>query len=117
MKQLQQLALFTLSFFFLQNLMAQTAEEIIAKNIDAIGGKNKITSITSVKMDNTIQVMGNEAPSSSVLLVGKGVRAESEVNGQKMIQVVTDKGGWSISPMNGSNEAKPIPDDIYKTLK
>lgn len=93
---------------------AQSADDIIAKHIEAIGGKEKLTAITSVKMENTMQVMGNEAPSTTIILNGKGFRNESEFNGQKMVQVVTDKGGWVINPMTGGSAAQPMPAEQFK---
>lgn len=95
-------------------VQAQTADEIIAKHLEAIGGKTKLSGITSLRMENTLQVMGNEAPSTTVVLNGKGYRNESEFNGQKMVQVYTDKGGWSINPMSGSSDPQPMPEAQFK---
>jgi hypothetical protein len=93
---------------------AQTADDIIAKYVDAIGGKDKISQIKSVYTDATVSVMGMDGPSTTTLLVGKGYRSEIEVNSTKVIQVVTDKGGWMINPYAGASDPTPMPDDEYQ---
>ena len=95
---------------------AQTADEIVSKHLDAIGGKDKITQIKSLYMEGSMQVMGNETPTTTTILNGKGFRSESEFNGQKFIQAVSDKGGWMINPMMGA-DAQAIPDEQYKAAK
>ena len=52
------------------SLHAQTADEVVAKHLAAIGGKDKLSGINSVVMTSTMQVMGNEAPSTTVILNG-----------------------------------------------
>lgn len=99
------------------SVQAQTAEDVIAKHIAAIGGKEKLSAINSVRMENTMQVMGNDAPSTTVIVNGKGFRNESEFNGQQIVQVFTDKGGWAINPMAGSAEPQAIPEEQYKAAQ
>ena len=96
---------------------AQTADDIIAKYVDALGGKEKLGQIKSVHVEATLNVMGNDNPASTTLLVGKGYRSEAEVNGSKIIQVYTDKGGWSINPFTGATDAVAMPDDEYQSAK
>ena len=91
--------------------------KIIAKNTEAMGGKDKILSITSIKMENTIEAMGNESASTTVILNGKGFKNISDFNGQKMVQCYTDKGGWMINPMSESSDAAVMPEAQYKNGK
>jgi hypothetical protein len=93
---------------------AQTAEEIIAKHIEAIGGKDKLSQIKSIHTESTVAVMGSEGANTSNLLVGKGFKEESEFNGQKVVQCYTDKGGWAINPFAGGTDAQAMSDAQYK---
>jgi outer membrane lipoprotein-sorting protein len=99
------------SFGFAQ---AQTADEIIAKHLDAIGGKEKLTQVNSLYIESGTEVMGNEMETKTTILNGKGFRNESDFNGQKIVQVMTDKGGWAINPFAGSADPAPLPQDQFK---
>ena len=95
---------------------AQTADEIVNKYIDAIGGKDKISQVNSLYMEGTVAMMGNDNPTKVLVLNGKGYKTETEFNGQKMVQCYTDKGGWAVNPMGGG-AAEPMPEDQYKSGK
>ena len=96
------------------SLNAQSVEEIVNKHLDAIGGKQKLSSINAVKMENAMEVMGNEATTTITILNGKGYKTESEIMGSKMVQVINDKGGWMINPMGGSSDPVDLPADAAK---
>lgn len=98
-------------------LNAQTTEEVIGKHIEAVGGKSVLSQIKSISVESMVGVQGSDAPSTLTILNGKGYRLESEFNGQKIIQVYTDKGGWSLNPMSGSNNAQVLTPDQYKAGK
>jgi hypothetical protein len=93
---------------------AQTADEIIAKHTEAIGGQDKLAQINSVYIEAGTEAMGNEAPTKIYIINGKGYRSESDMMGQTIVQVVTDKSGWAIMPFGGSSDPAALPDDIYK---
>jgi outer membrane lipoprotein-sorting protein len=96
------------------NTNAQSVEEIVNKHLDAIGGKLKLASINSVKMENAMEVMGNSATTTITILNGKGYKTESEIMGSKMVQVINDKGGWMINPMGGSSDPVDLPEAAAK---
>ena len=112
--KLVKLCLLSLTALFGAAVHAQTADEIITKHIDATGGKDKLAAINSIRLENTMNVMDNDAASTTIVLNGKGYRSESDFGGQKLIQVVTDKGGWAVNPFGGSAEPAAMPDDQYK---
>lgn len=115
MKNLKVSLLALTTLFSAAAIHAQSADDIIAKHLDAIGGKEKLQGISSVRMESTLEVMGNEAPNTTTILNGKGYRNESEFNGQKIIQVYTDKGGWMVNPMAGATDPQAMPEDQLKS--
>jgi hypothetical protein len=66
-------------------------------------------------MEKNTEVMGNESASKTTVVNGKGYKNESDFNGQQLVQVVTDKGGWVINPFAGSTSATEISPEQYKS--
>ena len=95
----------------------QSADEIINKSIEAVGGKDKISKIKSIYTESTAQIMGNDAPVAVTILNGKGFKSETVFNGSKIIQALNDKGGWMINPMAGSTTAQALPEEQYKAAR
>lgn len=108
-------ALAALTFTFAVQAQTPTADEIVSKHIEAIGGKDKISSLKSIVVDAEMDIMGTGAPSTTTILFGKGQLSEINYNGQKIVNCVTaDKGGWSINPLMGQVSAEPMPEDQVK---
>lgn len=114
MKTLKTGAFILLSTLSIGSTQAQNVDEVLAKYVDALGGKNILNSIKTVYVESSIDIMGNEAPCTTYILNGKGYKNELDFNGTKIIQCITDKGGWAINPMAGSATATAIPEDQVK---
>jgi hypothetical protein len=99
------------------SMNAQTADEIVSKHLAAIGGKEAISQVKSISMETTVQVMGNDAPSTTQILDGVGYKTETDFNGTKIVSCLNDKGGWRVNPMAGTSDPAAMPDDEYNAGK
>jgi outer membrane lipoprotein-sorting protein len=106
-----------LAFACFSFIQAQTADDIVNKYVDALGGKDKLSQVKSVYMENTSSAMGNEGPSTINLVTGVGFKMVSDFNGQSIIIAVTDKGGWQVNPFSGASTPTAMPDDMMKQSK
>lgn len=97
------------------SVKSQTADDIISKHLDAIGGKDKLSQLSSLYAEKTTEVMGNESDTKTSIVNGKGYKNASDFNGQQIVQVVTDKGGWAINPFMGSADASAMSPGEYKS--
>jgi len=114
MKTLKTGLIFFVALTAFTGLRAQTADEIVNKYIAAIGGKDKLNSIKTVYLESSIEVMGNEASSNTYIVNGKAYKSETDFGGQKIIQCITEKGGWMINPMMGQTTAEELPKEQLK---
>lgn len=93
---------------------AQTADEIVNKTIEAVGGKDKLNGIKTLYFESDIDVMGSQASSTTYIVNGKGYKSEVDFGGQKIINCVTDKSGWTINPMAGQTAPVAYPEEQVK---
>ena len=94
-----------------------TADQVVSKYVDAIGGKDAVTQVKSLSMDTSAQVMGNDVSGTVVVVDGVGYKSQMEFNGAAIIQCYNAKGGWQVNPMAGSADPTAMSDDEYKTGK
>jgi outer membrane lipoprotein-sorting protein len=95
-------------------VFAQTANDIVNKYIDAMGGKAKLMQLNSVYEEMTTSVMGQEVPGKVWIVNNKGMRTEMSIMSQKVITVVTKDTGWMVNPMMGNSDPQPLPMEQIK---
>jgi hypothetical protein len=100
---------------FVANLSAQTADDIINKYVTAIGGAEKWSKITSLKVEGQIEVQGIAIPFTMQAIHMKGMRVDAEFQGSKIIDIVTPTKGWSQNPFGGKTSLEAITEDELKT--
>jgi hypothetical protein len=90
-------------------IWAQTADDVISKYIDGLGGIEKVKSISSIYMESVaVGPNGSEISTVVYRVQGKLYRTEMDFGMGKFGMIVTDKGGWVSNPRNGgAYEAAP----------
>lgn len=115
MKTYRILVALFLSSLISVGLSAQTADDVINDYISAIGGKKKLSKITSMQMKSAIASDMFEATGVTTILNGKGYKMDMDIMGYQSVSCYNDKEGWSTDPMSGST--LQMPDDQYKLGK
>ncbi|HEX2394763.1 MAG TPA: hypothetical protein VHI78_05415 [Bacteroidales bacterium] len=115
MKKIRFFILSVSALLFTTLISAQTAEEIIANYLNAIGGKDQICQITSVYTEGTLDAMGSTGVVKTTLVNGKGFKQEIDVMGTQVVMCYTDSMGWQINPMTGNYGAEKMPDPQFKS--
>jgi hypothetical protein len=93
---------------------AQTADEIVAKYTEAIGGKAAWEKITSLRYEGSLTVQGTEVSTVTTVLQGKGYKIDISVAGMSGYQIMTTAAGWSFMPWQGQTEKQPSTADEVK---
>jgi hypothetical protein len=93
---------------------AQSADEIIAKHIQAIGGVENWKKINSVRQEAAISVQGMEIPVVITFVHNKAFKQEFTVMGMTGYSIITSEGGWNFNPMQGQSKPEPVTADELK---
>jgi len=99
-------------------LPAQTVDEIIAKNIQARGGAEKLKAVQSVKSTATMTMgPGMEAPGFLIQKRQGLARLEFTVQGLTAVQAYDGKNAWQIMPFMGKKDAELMSSDESKEME
>lgn len=88
---------------------AQTADEIVEKNIQARGGRDKIKAVQTVRMTGTMKIgPGMEAPFTLEMARPSKARMEFTLQGMTAVQAYDGKNGWALMPFLGKKDPEPM---------
>ena len=97
-------------------MFAQTADELIAKNVQAHGG-DKMKAMKSVRMTGTMKMGPIEAPFTVSKVRPSNVRMEFTVQGMTGMQVYDGTTGWAVMPFMGKTEPEKLAGDQLDDIK
>ena len=93
---------------------AQTADEVIQKNITAMGGADAWKKVKTMKMVGAVSANGMEIPVVITIKDHKGMKAEFTVSGMTGYTILTEKAGWSFMPFGGQTKPEAMSEDEVK---
>lgn len=109
------ITLFVAVFAFLQ-VQAQSADEIVKKHIEALGGLAKIKAVKSEKILISMETQGMQLTVNVINARPNKVRTEVELMGKKQITAFDGKEGWSINPITGRETVEKMDPDQIKEM-
>lgn len=96
---------------------AETLDEILNKHFDAVGGKDKIAKVQTVKMSGKQQAGPQEMPLTIYWKRPNKVRVEFTLQGMTGIQAYDGTKGWMVMPFMGKPDPEAITGDDLKQLE
>lgn len=86
----------------------QTVDELIAKNVAARGGIEKLKSVKTMRLTGTMKVGDDKMPSLLELKRPNKSRWQFTVDGQTAVQAFDGKSGWMWMPFAGMTEPQAM---------
>jgi len=102
--------------FFSFAASAQTVEEVIAKNIQAHGGLDKLKAVRSMRTTAKFSQGSFRAEFRQENKRADKVREELIIQGLAQVQAYDGKTGWQISPFGGRKDPELLSQDDLKSL-
>jgi hypothetical protein len=96
---------------------AQTVDEVIAKNIQAHGGLEKLKAVRTIRVTGKFSQGSFRAGFLQENKRPEMVREEAIIQGLSQIQAYDGKTGWQVSPFGGRKDAELLSQDDLKGLQ
>lgn len=108
------LTIFTILIGAYSLTTAQTADDIITKNIAAMGGIDKLNSIKTIYEEDSLSISGVKLPVKVWAVNQKSMRAEFSFNGMTGFSILRNDSGWNFLPFQGQTVPAPATSDEVK---
>ena len=98
---------------------AQTpsAEDIVAKNLAARGGLDKLRAVSTMKMTGTVTAQGMEMPLTVMTKRPNRMLQETTVQGARLVSAFDGERAWAINPRLGSSQPTDLTGPQAESVK
>ncbi len=95
-----------------------TVDEVIARYLEAIGGRDKLDAVKSMKMTGKVLMHGGmEIPMTAEIKRPNKMRMDFTFQGMTGTQAYDGKNGWSIMPFAGKTDPEKMSPDQVKLME
>ena len=101
---------------FAVSAFAQTAEELVAKNLQARGGIEKIKALKTLRMSGTLDASGFKVAIGQEGKRPALLRTTFSVQSMTQVQAYDGSVGWQISPFQGRKDPELMGEDDMRSL-
>jgi hypothetical protein len=115
MKNLLIFGMFIICLVAAQFTFAQTTDEVVEKYVTALGGKEKLLALKTVKMVGSLSVQGADVTLTINRKHMVGARTDISVMGTENFQLTTPEKSWSYMPVQGQSSPEQLPEDSHKS--
>ncbi len=95
----------------------QTADEIIEKNLKAMGGIEKLKALKSVRLEGRMTIGPIEAPFTMIKSRPSNMRLEFTIQGMTGTQAFDGTTGWTMMPFMGKKDPEKMPAEQLDLVK
>jgi hypothetical protein len=103
--------------FLAVSAFGQTADEVLEKNLKAMGGKDKIKALQSMRISGTMKMGPMEAPFTITKARPSNSRLDFTIQGMTGSQAYDGTTGWSLIPFGGNKDPQKMTDDEVKDIR
>jgi len=89
------------------------ANEILDQHVKAIGGREKLLSVKSIRIKQLISSNGNDIPQEIIIIPGEAMRSEMNAMGNKVTVCVNGNEGWQ----SMGTQTMALPAEYIKSMK
>lgn len=116
MKNFKSILALTILSFVSSTVFSQTADEIVKKHIEAIGGKDNWAKVKTMKTEMKMKANGADIVFTMFQVDKKAMRQNIAVMGMEGYSILTNTEGWSYMPFQGQTKPEPMTaDDVKKS--
>lgn len=96
------------------SVSAQSVDEVIAKHIDAIGGRDNWKKVSSIKAEASLSVQGTDVAVTLYMVHNKAMKQVINVMNMEGYVLMTEKEGWTFMPFMGQSAPEAMPAEQLK---
>lgn len=105
---------FLVIFLITVTCKAQSADEIVANYINAIGGIDNWKKVNSIFYEGKLTVHGTDVTIYKTVLHGKGMRQNMTTASMTAFQISTPNEGWEFMPFRGQQKPEQLGEGAVK---